>query len=211
MRLAILLAALSLFAWNSFADESLVQVNVAPETVTTAETVTTEATPVSAPTFVVFLPEQVDSEWLWFRATDASQHIVQSAVEKTLIRAGFDVIDLGTIQRLKDGGSIQDLTSVSDARAAAQMVNATYAIVGTATAVRGGQSSAYGVNVARSNAEISAKILRVADGKILAIEDASAQAGGQAARAAGQAALKDAAALLARKLATAAKRITQAP
>ena len=220
MRLATTLMTLSLVASMVLADDPPPATEATPDTSPAAAPVvepvaTPAAEPVaeapavpSAPKFVVFLPERVDTEWYWYYYSDQSQHLVQSAVEKALIAAGFDVIDLASIHKLQASGSIDEITSVAGARAAAQDAGAEYAIVGTATAVKASEGSAYGVNVVRSNAEITAKILRVSDGKILDIEEASAQEGGQAARAAGQAALKKAAPGFARKLATAAKRVT---
>ncbi len=165
-----------------------------------------------APKFVVLLPERVDTEWFWsFYADNTSQHIVQSAVEKSLINNGFDVIDLGSIQKLKQEGSIEDITSTENARQIGKDAGATYAVVGTATAVKASEGQAYGVNVYRSNAEITAKLIRVEDGKVIAVEDASAQKGGQAARAAGQEALKDAGAQIARKITALAKKTTAPP
>jgi hypothetical protein len=166
------------------------------------------AEPAAAPKIVVFLPEQLDDQWFWFFYSETSQHIVQSAVEKQLINAGFDVIDIGSIRGLEAAGSLDRITSVDGAKDLARQAGADYAIVGRATAVKSSQGSAYGVNVIRSNAEITAKIIRVADGKVIGVEDASAQKGGQAARAAGQEALKDAGNQIARKLAGALRRIT---
>jgi hypothetical protein len=164
--------------------------------------------PAPAAKFVVFLPEQVDAEWFWYYYSDTSQHIVQSAVEKALINAGFDVIDIGSVKNLQVGWSIQKIASTDGAKEAAREAGATYAVVGSATAVKASEGAAYGVNVFRSNAEITAKIIRVSDGKILAMEDAGAQKGGQAQQSAGQEALKDAGGAIARKIAAAAKRVT---
>lgn len=169
------------------------------------------AEPAAAPKFVVLLPEQVDTEWFWYYYSDTAQHIAQSAVERSLINAGFDVIDMASIEKLKGNGAISDVTSAAGARTIAQSAGADYAIVGTATAVKGSQNEAYGVTVIRSNAEITAKILRVSDGKVLAVETASAQKGGQAARAAGQEAIKVAADQIARKLAGDVRRLLATP
>lgn len=162
-----------------------------------------EAAP--APKVVIFLPEQVDAEWYWYYYSDIAQHIVQTALEKELVRAGIEVIDLASIQMLKDMGSIEKIASPEFATQAAKQAGADYAIVGKATAVKASDSVAYGVQVIRSNAEITAKLIRVSDGKVLAVEDASAQQGGQAQRAAGQEALKKAAAPFAKKMAKAVK------
>jgi hypothetical protein len=163
------------------------------------------ATPAAAPKIVIFLPEQIDAEWYWYFYSDVAQHIVQSALEKELIRAGFDVIDLASIKLLKDIGSIDQVTQPDFATQAAKQAGADYAIVGKATAVKASDSVAYGVKVIRSNAEITAKLIRVSDGKVIAVEDASAQQGGQAQRAAGQEALKKAAPAFSKKMVKAIK------
>ena len=161
-----------------------------------------------APKFVVFLPEQVDSEWFWYYYSDTAQHIVQSAVEKALINAGFDVIDIGTIKGLADRGSIEQIITPSEAARQAQANGATYAIVGQATAMKASSSVAYGVNVVRSQAEITVKIIRATDGKVLAVEDATAQTGGQSQRVAGQEALKEASKSLSKKIVAAVRKVT---
>jgi len=161
-----------------------------------------------APKFVVFLPEQVDSEWFWYYYSDTAQHIVQSAVEKALINAGFDVIDIASIKGLADRGSIEQIITPAEAARQAQANGATYAIVGQATAMKASEGVAYGVNVIRSQAEITVKIIRASDGKVLAVEDASAATGGQSQRVAGQAALKDASKILSKKIVAAARKAT---
>lgn len=167
------------------------------------------ASPVAAaaPKVVVFLPEQVDTEWFWYYYSDTAQHIVQSKIEKALVNAGLDVIDLASIKKLQDAGSLQSIQETATARSLAAEAGATYAIIGRATAVKASQGEAYGVTVVRSNAEITARILRVSDGKVLAVEEASEQKGGQAARAAGQEALKAAGDKIARKLAASLKKL----
>ncbi len=170
-----------------------------------------EATPAApAPKVVVFLPEQVDTEWFWYYYSDTAQHLVQTRIEQALIRAGFEVVDLASIKKLESDGSIDRITSNAGARELALAAGATYAIVGNATAVKASQVAAYGVTVIRSNAEITARILRISDGKVVEATEASAQKGGQAARAAGQKALKAAGDQIARKLAAALKRATEA-
>jgi hypothetical protein len=158
-----------------------------------------------APVFAVMLPERVDHAWYWLLYTEQSQHIVQTAVEKALVRAGLDVVDLSTATLPAHGGDWQRLLSVAFAQEAGRALAADYIVTGQATAVQASSGSAYGVTVVRSQAEISARIVRVSDGKILAIEDASALEGGQAAQAAGQAALKKAGAQVASKIARAAR------
>lgn len=154
----------------------------------------------AAPKIAVIAPEQIEGEWFWFSWGGGQQHIVQSAIEKSLVRAGYEVID---VTALGSGYSLDDLVGAQSAAGKGKELGADYVIAGKATAVRASESTAYGVNVVRVNAEITMRLVRVSDGKILAVEDASAQAGGQAARAAGQDALKKAAQDVGRKMANA--------
>lgn len=160
-----------------------------------------EAPPASAepakPKIAVIAPEQIDGEWFWFSWGGGQQHIVQSAVEKALVRAGFEVID---VTALGSWRSLDDLVGARSAADKGKELGADYVIAGKATAVRASEGSAYGVNVVRANAEITLRIVRVSDGKVLAVEDASTQAGGQAVRSAGQDALKKAGQEIGRKM-----------
>lgn len=151
----------------------------------------------AAPRIAVILPEQVDGEWFWFDYGGGQQHLVQSAIEKAAINAGFEIIDVANI-----GGrlSLEDLIQPRNAAGKGAELGADYVIAGKATSVKLSQGSAYGVNVSRAGAEITARLVRVSDGKVLASEDASAQAGGQAVRAAGQEALKKAGQDIAKKM-----------
>lgn len=160
-----------------------------------------------APRIAVFLPEQVDGEWYWFDYGAGQQHLAQSAVEKALVQAGFEILDVANI-----GGriSLEDLVTPKTATAKGRELGADYVIAGKATAVKASEGSAYGVNVIRANAEVTLRLVRVADGKVLAVEDASAQAGGQAVRAAGQEALKKVGQQIGRKMA-AALRVMKSP
>ena len=160
----------------------------------------------AAAKFVVILPEQLDGVWYWTYFTTEQQHIVQSAVEKALVDAGLDVVDLGAL-KLGGGDSLQGLLNPATAAGKAKEAGAAYVIVGSATAVPAGSSTAYGVPVARATASLTAKIVRAGDGKILAVKEAEANEGGQAMRGAGQAALKKAGRDLASALAEAAKKI----
>jgi len=202
----------------------VVEVNVLPETDTGAgqeaeapaeapdETPATATAPDAVeepkpPTFAVILPERIDHDWYWFLYTDTAQHIVQSAVEKSLVRAGADVIDLNTATLPSFGNNWERLVSNAFALEAGKQLKVDYVVTGQATAVKASQGVAYGVTVYRSQAEITAKIVRVSDGKIIAIEDASIQEGGQSAQAAGQAALKKASGQIGGKLARAVRGI----
>ena len=183
------------------------------EAATEAAPVEVEAAPAvvetpKAPVFAVILPERIDHAWYWILYTDTAQHIVQSAIEKALIRAGVDVIDLNTASLPSVGSDMQRLMSMAFVLDAGKQVKADYVVTGQATAIKASEGQAYGVNVFRSQAEIVAKIVRVSDGKIIALEDASMQEGGQSAQAAGQAALKKAGAQVAAKIARTARGLT---
>lgn len=160
----------------------------------------------ATPKFLVILPEEVDGVWYWSYFTTESQHIVQSAVEKKLVDAGLDVVDLSTLKMNKNG-SLDSLMGTAGAVAQAKEAGAAYVIVGKATAVNGGTSVAYGVTVTRMAANLTAKIVRVSDGKVLKVVEASANEGGQGMRAAGQSALKKAGADLSSELVRAARKI----
>lgn len=157
-----------------------------------------------SPKFVVLLPEQIDRQWFWFYYTEEAQHIVQSAVEKALIDAGLDVMDLTSMDA---AGSINDVISKDAAVRKAASMGADYAIVGTAVADKKSEGAAYGVTVIRATATITARIIRVKDGKILAVEEAAAEEGGQALKGASRDALQKAGRDIARKLARAAQGI----
>ncbi|HBA84375.1 MAG TPA: hypothetical protein DCZ95_09810 [Verrucomicrobia bacterium] len=154
----------------------------------------------ATPKFVVFLPEQIDTVWYWYYYTEEEQHIVQSAVEKALLKCNYEVIDLSLADLFSDDGSVAEIASPREAVKKAAKLGATYAIIGKASANQTSRDVAYGVNVVRSSAEVEAKIVRVSDGKIMAIEEASSQGGGQAQKAAAQGALKEAGARVGSKL-----------
>ncbi|MBN2562806.1 MAG: hypothetical protein JXQ75_17930 [Phycisphaerae bacterium] len=153
---------------------------------------------------VVILPEQVDTEWFWYYYTETSQHLVQAAVEKALMDAGLDVLDVTAIGVFKGDGSIDTLWDQGFALRKAAEAGATHLVIGRATASRMSHDTAYGVSVYRSAADITAKLIRVSDGKVLVVTDSSATEGGQAQKAAGREALKKAGKIIATKLASAA-------
>lgn len=143
----------------------------------------------AAKKIAVIAPEQIEGEWFWFAWGGGQQHIVQSAIEKALVRAGYEVVD---VTALGSWRSLDDLVGAKTAAQKGAELGADYVVAGKATAVRASESTAYGVNVVRANADVTLKLVRVSDGKVIAVEDASAQTGGQAVRAAGKEALKKA-------------------
>ena len=226
MKKWIILSAFLMAGISAFAEDAAVQPPVVTEE-TAAPAVAapvieapavavpevTPSEPAPAPkelTFVVLLPERIDHDWYWILYTDVSQHIVQSAIEKALIRAGLNVVDLSTITLPSVGSDMQQIMSINYAVEAGRIAKADYVITGQATAVKASEGFAYGVNVYRSQAEISAKIVRVSDGRILEVEDASQLEGGQSAQAAGQSALKKASVEIGSKMARAARALASA-
>lgn len=197
----------------------------APEVVAPAEAaapaevtpVVTEAAPVPAeapapapeppptPRVAVFMPEQVDGDWYWFDYGAGQQHLAQTAFEKAVVSVGFEILDVANI-----GGriSFDELINPKTATAKGRELGADYVIAGKATASKASEGSAYGVNVIRARAEITARLVRVSDGKVLAVEDGSGDAGGQAVKTASQEALKKAAPGVARKMAAALRKAT---
>ena len=185
---------------------------VAPDLVeqSSVQPVTAPVPAPSAPKFVVFMPERVDLMWYWYYYTDVQQHLVQSAVEKALVSVGMDIVDLTLSDAFQSGGAITDVTNPTEALKKAMALGATFAIIGQAQAIKSGENVAYGVHVVRANAEASARLIRVKDGKLIAMEEASAQGSGQSSQAATQAALKDVGKIIASKLAAAASRVESA-
>ncbi len=143
----------------------------------------------AAPKIAVIAPEQLEGEWFWFSWGGGQQHIVQTAIEKALVRAGYEVID---VTALGSWRSLDDLVGAKTAATKGEELGADYVVAGKATAVRASEGAAYGVTVVRANADVTLRLVRVSDGKVIAVEEASAQAGGQAVRAAGKDALKKA-------------------
>jgi len=152
------------------------------------------------PSILVIVPERVEVEWYWYFYTDESQHIVQSEIEKRLVRDGHTLLEIGGEEMLGTDLTLENIMKRETALDVARRLGATHLIHGQATASPASQSVAYGVNVFRSNAEMQVRVVQVADGKILAIEDASATGGAEAQKAAGRAALKDAGKKLAKKV-----------
>ena len=63
-----------------------------------------------SPVFAVFVPEQVDHQWYWWYYTAEAQLIVQNAIEKALVRAGFELADISSTA-VFNTGSVADLFS----------------------------------------------------------------------------------------------------
>lgn len=162
-----------------------------------------EAQPASAARFAVFMPEQIEQDWYWFYYTGESQHLVQTAIEKALVRAGLEVVDIASSEALTTG-SINDILDPATAVQTAAKIGATHLVVGRGVANKASEGVAYNVTVIRANADVNAKLIRVSDGKVLAVEDVSVQAGGQAIRAAAKDALKQAGEKMGSRIARAA-------
>ena len=179
----------------------------APEPAATEAAAPVAEEPAPVPRVAVFMPEQVDGDWYWYDSGAGQQHLVQTAFEKAFVAAGFEILDVANI-----GGriSFEELFNPKTATAKGKDLGADYVIAGKATASKASEGSAYGVQVIRARADITARLVRVSDGKVLAVEDGSAEAGGQAVKTASQEALKKASPTVARKLAGALRKAVPA-
>ena len=173
---------------------------------TPAREVQEDATPAAegAPRFAVFIPERIEQQWYWLLYTTEIQHVVQSAVEKALVQAGFDVLDV-MMMNLPPDGAIAQVAATDQAVQRASASGAQYVIVGLATAEPQSESSAYGLRVTRASATVTARLVRVADARVLSVHEASAVSGGEAFRGAAREALKKSGADAGRQLAQAAR------
>jgi curli biogenesis system outer membrane secretion channel CsgG len=207
LRTLMIVALCSACSIHSWAQEESVPVAPAAESVTAAEPAPA-AVPAPTARVAVILPEQVDGDWYWYDAGAGQQHLAQTAFEKAFVQAGFEILDVANI-----GGriSFEELINPKTATAKGRELGADYVVAGKATASKASEGSAYGVNVIRARAEITARLVRVSDGKVLAVEDGFAESGGQAVKTAGQEALKKASPPVARKLAAALRKTVPAP
>ena len=140
-------------------------------------------------TFAVIMPESVDGRWYWY-STPMKQHIVQAQIEKALIRAGHKVLhvsDNASLQGLFDGRTFLKQETINERAKAAGV---THIISGAATATGTDRSTAYGIPVYRSRANLSARITETATSSIVAVETTDATEGGQGYLEAGKLALK---------------------
>ena len=163
----------------------------------------------TGPRFAVLVPERIDVDTYWYYYSTETQHIVQSAIEKALIKAGYDVVDLAMQQSLFKRG--RDPLQVTDPDIAVRLGNkllATHVIAGQAVATHAGITEAYGVPVNRYAADISVKLIRVSDQRVLDVETAESNGSGSGKQEAAREALKELGADIAEQLtAVATKRV----
>lgn len=171
----------------------------AQESVPPVETAT-PAVQETSRSVLVMIPERVDVEWFWYHYGVQDEMNVQTAVEKGLLRAGIELADARSTEAFPDGLSMEELLTPAQALDIAQSLGAGYLVLGKGIASNGGSSQAYGVPVHRSNAQINARILRVADGKTLDVLDVNLTEGDQSDRAAARKALKTGGKNLARQI-----------
>ena len=181
--------------------------SVAEETAVEAEPAMAVVESSGIPAFAVFLPERIERAWYWYTYTEEIQHIVQSAVEKALLNAGLQVVDISSMA-LPEQGELTQVMSPPQVVRWAAAAGVSYVIMGTATADPQSEGTAYGQRVVRATANISARIIRVSDSRIMGVQDATALMGGQALGAAAREALKKAGEDIGRKLARSAKSLT---
>lgn len=140
---------------------------------------------------LVILPEKVDVEWFWYAYTADNELQVQTAVEKQLLREGLDVVDITEAEQFNRPMTLEQVQDRQTALTLARELNANYLVLGQAIAVNASRSQAYGVSVYRSNANLSARVMRVSDGKVINIIDMDATEGAQSQRVAARNALKN--------------------
>ncbi len=155
--------------------------------------------------FVVIIPERIDRLWYWHYYTDTAQYLVQSEVEKALIRNNVEIIDLTLVDVFQRRVRFSEFLTPQFTRSKAKELGASFLITGKAIATKISHNVAYGINVYRSSADITAKVVRVRDGKIMAVVDAEAKAGGESLLGASRDALKEAGKAIGLKLADVVK------
>ena len=158
------------------------------------------ATAEQTTTVLVLMPERVDVEWFWYHYGVGDDMVVQRSVEKALLRDDIDIVDATSTDAFPSGLTIDRMLQKKTALEIAKELGATHLILGKAIAVHGSKGTAYGVNVYRSNVEITARLLRVADGKVLDVLDENVTEGDQSQRTAARNALKAGGKKIARKL-----------
>src|SRR5690606_13457391 len=125
--------------------------------ISSAEEVT-EAEVSPAKIYVVVLPEKIGEETYLGVGNDNTPHLVQSEIEKALIRKGLEVQDVAGLEPKVEGGlNWQTLTVKEGALTVAKAAKADYLIYGQATAVKAGTGQAYGVTAVRARADVTAR------------------------------------------------------
>lgn len=155
--------------------------------------------------FVVIIPERIEQFWYWYYYTDVAQYLVQSEVEKALIRNNVEIIDLTLVDVFQRRVSFSEFLTPQFARSKAKELGASFLITGKAIATEISYNVAYGINVYRSSADITAKVIRVSDGKVMAVVNAEAKAGSESSLSASRDALKEAGKEIGLKLADVVK------
>ncbi len=156
---------------------------------------------------VVVLPEQIGEEQA-LGGNNSSRMLVQAEVEKALIRSKYRVIDVNSLSPQVEGsGGIWSVVTVQDsALKLAKEAGADYLVHGKASAVKAGSGSAYGISMVQSQADVTARLIRVSDGEILTVITAEALEGNQSFGIAAKEALKKAGKDTGRKLVTSVKK-----
>ncbi len=154
----------------------------------------------TAPKIMVLLPERIDVEWYWYFYTVETQHRVQTEVEKALLKAGYELVDLEAGNGLPEDTDIEHLLRTKPALETARTLNADMLVLGKGEAISASRSTAYGLNVYRSTADITAKILNVEDGKVVTVQDVTETQGAESQRAAAHKALREGGRKLGQKL-----------
>lgn len=150
---------------------------------------------------LVILPERIDVDWFWYHYTRESQHLVQSAVEKALLRGEFEVLDIAAYEPPEgESHSLENFVKPQSALAVARSMGATWLVLGMGEANLASHNQAYGINVMRATADVSARVLDVESGKVVAVKEVSETAGSESQKTSSRQALKAAGRKLGRQL-----------
>lgn len=141
---------------------------------------------------LVILPEQIDIEWFWYHYSVSNEMQVQTAVEKQLLRDGYDLVDVRTADSFDETLDIESVTERSTGFRLARELNADYLILGQTFSVPAGESNIYGVKVHRANADVTARVFRIPDEQLVDVVSVNVTEGDQSARTAARNALKEA-------------------
>ncbi|MCC7425179.1 MAG: hypothetical protein IT428_33330 [Planctomycetaceae bacterium] len=128
---------------------------------------------VGRPRILVSIVEKIDQQ-------PEQQSILETEIEKRLLRSGFDLVDKGAAAELREK-ELQEASSdrnVEKMKAIAKDFDAQIFIVGTANANPAGLEAPYGVPIAFYNCDVQLKVYYTDTGKLLASEGIPVTRGG---------------------------------
>jgi hypothetical protein len=142
----------------------------------------------------------VDVEWYWYHYGAGDDMIVQRNVEQALMNEGYEVVEASSTDAFPSRLTIDRMLQKNKPLDIAAALKADYLVPVKAIAVHASAGQAYGVKVHGSNVEITARLIRVADGKLLEVVDENVTEGDQSQRTTARNALKAGSKKLSRQL-----------